>query len=157
MDKEPVNIFVPHFHGDSDYLPKLRKLIEKQGYEVRDSSIDERNPNDAKDTEYIKSLLRPQIDWAGKVIVMIGPQTHTRWWVDWEIEYASSFENKRIVGVFLPGATDADVPANLNKYGDALVSWNSDSLSAAIDGDNIWLNPEGGIRQGVWPTHKSVC
>lgn len=155
--KEPVNIFISHCGEDADQLENLRSLLKGKGYEVRDSSIDERNPNNAKDPEYIKSLLRPKIDWAGKVLVLIGPETHSKEWVDWEIEYASSFGNKRIIGVYDRGATDSDIPENLNKYGDALVPWNSDKLEAAVNGENIWLDTNGNRRKGVWPTNRSSC
>jgi len=50
-----------------------------------------------------------KISWAGKVIVLIGKDTHTRRWVNWEIEQAHK-QNKDIIGVFARGATDADVP-----------------------------------------------
>ena len=155
--KEPVNIFISHCGEDADQLENLHNLLKGKGYEVRDSSIDERNPNNAKDPEYIKSLLRPKIDWAGKVLVLIGPETHTKEWVDWEIEYASNFGNKRIIGVYDRGATDSDIPENLNKYGDALVPWNSDKLEAAVSGENIWLDTDGNPRKGVWPTNRSSC
>ncbi|HBF37381.1 MAG TPA: hypothetical protein DDW50_08685 [Firmicutes bacterium] len=155
--KELINIFIPHYHKDETFIPKMKGLLEKRGYEVRDSSIDESEPNNAKNPDYIKSLLRPKIEWAGKIVVLIGPETHKREWVDWEIEYASSFGDKRIIGVFIQGATDADVPENLNKYGDALVPWNSEKLEAAIDGENIWLDSSNNPRTGVWPIGRSNC
>ena len=40
--------------------------------------------------------------------------------------------------MYLPGATDADLPEALNDYGDACVPWNNDKIQAALDGDNIW-------------------
>ena len=155
--KEPINIFISHCGEDADQLESLRNLLKKKGYEVRDSSVDERNPNNAKDPEYIKSLLRPKIDWAGTVLVLIGPETHTKDWVDWEIEYAHKGGNKRIVGVYVQGGTSSDVPKSLNNYGDALVAWNSDKLVSAIEGENIWLEPDGSSRGGVWPKNRSTC
>lgn len=145
-DNEKINIFISHYHKDESDIPKLKKLLEKKGYDVRDSSIDETEPNNANNPDYIKSLLRPKIEWAGTVIVLIGPKTHTRKWVDWEIEYANSFGDKRIIGIFLQGATDADLPENLDVYGHACVPWNSDELVAAIEGKNIWFNSAGQLR-----------
>jgi hypothetical protein len=158
MKKEPVNIFISHYHDDSDQLEKLRGLLIKKGYEVRDSSIDERNPNNAKNPEYIKSkILGPRIEWAGKIIVMIGPKTHESEWVEWEIEYASKYPDKRIVGIFVRDGTDSDIPENLKKYGDALIAWNSDKLDSAIAGEDIWLEPDGAPSKGFWPTNRSSC
>lgn len=156
-EKEVVNIFISHCGEDADCLEKLRILLKKQGYEVRDSSIDERNPNNAKDPEYIKTLIRPKIDWAGKVLVLIGPQTHTREWVEWEIEYANKNGDKRIVGIYARGDSDSDIPVNLKKYGDALVPWSSDKLVSAIEGENLWLKADGSRSGGFWPRTRGVC
>lgn len=154
--KKPINIFISHCGEDADQLKNLRNLLKKQGYKVRDSSIDERNPNNAEDPEYIKSLLRPKIDWAGTVLVLIGPKTHTKDWVDWEIEYANK-NGKRIVGIYVRGGADSDIPKNLKIYGDALLPWNSDKLAAAIEGEGIWLEPNGSPSGGFWPKNRSEC
>ena len=133
--KEKINVFISHFGGDEEYVEKIKSLISKHGdYEIRDSSIVESEPNNATNTEYIKSLIRPKIDWAGKILVLIGPKTHERDWVNWEIEYAVKSGDKKIIGVFLPGSTDADIPKALEEFGFACVSWNSDKIISAIEG-----------------------
>ncbi|MNC21073.1 hypothetical protein D3C81_1598730 [compost metagenome] len=145
MAEKRINIFIPHYGKDEEHIPRLIKMLESKNYVVRDSSIVETEPNNAKNIEYIKSLLRPKINWAGTIIVLIGPKTHERDWVNWEIEHA--FENnKRIVGVFIQGATDSDLPDNFKDYGDACVAWNSDKLEAAIEGENIWHDSTGNDR-----------
>jgi hypothetical protein len=159
--RDPINIFISHCGEDADYLEDLRNLITRKGYEVRDSSVDERDPNNAKDPDYIKTLIRPKIDWAGKVLVLIGPETYKKEWVDWEIEYANKSGDKDIIGIFLRGGTDSDVPENLKKYGDYLVPWNSDKLEAAIEGElegeDRWLDPNGNSVPGFWPRNRSKC
>jgi hypothetical protein len=145
MAEEKINLFVSHYGGDEKYVEKFKNLISKN-YDIRDSSIVESEPNNAKNKEYIKSLLSDQIDWAGKVVVLIGPKTHERDWVNWEIEYAGTHGDKRVVGVFLPGATDSDLPEMLNEYGDACVAWNTDKIIAALDGANTWEDSTGNTR-----------
>ena len=148
---EQINLFISHYGGDEKYIEKFKKLLSKN-YDIRDGSIVESDPNNATNKDYIKSLLRSQIDWAGKIVVLIGPKTHEREWVDWEIEYAGTHGDKRIIGVFLPGATDEEIPDMLNDYGDACVPWDSDKIAAALEGDDIWEDssgspkPEGGSR-----------
>jgi hypothetical protein len=147
---EKINIFIPHYGGDEEYVEKIKKLITKNtNYEIRDSSIVETEPNNATNTEYIKSLIRPKIDWAGKIIVLIGPKTHERDWVNWEIEYAAKTGDKSIIGVFLPGAADADIPDALEEFGNACVAWNSDKIISAIEGEPIWMNSQGNIRSNI--------
>jgi hypothetical protein len=145
LTEKRINIFIPHYGKDEEHIPKLKKLIESKGYNISDSSIVETKPNNASNPDYIKSLLRPKIDWAGTIIVLIGPKTHERDWVNWEIDYANK-KDKRIVGVYIQGATDADLPENFKDYGDACVAWNSESLIAAIEGDNIWHDSAGNNR-----------
>src|SRR5215470_6892538 len=100
------NVFISHVHEDDAVLQDLKDMLSRQGHEIRDSSIDSSKPNEAQNPDYIKSdILAPRIQWAGAVIVLISPDTHTSEWVDWEIEYAAK-EDKRIVGVFIRGAQD---------------------------------------------------
>ena len=73
------------------------------------------------------------MSWASTVVVLVGKETHQRPWVDWEIKQANQL-GKRIVGVYVRGGTEADVPPALNDYGTSLVNWNSDSIIDAIEG-----------------------
>lgn len=156
MDKSK-NVFVSHFNKDEENIGKLKTLLSGKGYALKNASIDSTKPNRATNPEYIKRLLRMRIQWAGTFICLIGPKTHTREWVDWEIEQANK-KGKRIIGVFINGASDSDVPANFEKYGDALVGWNSDRIIGAIDGFiNNWENPDGEPREGHWSPYRSTC
>lgn len=156
MGRKTINVFIPHYGKDEEYIPKLKDLLKGKNYDVRDSSIVETDPNNAKDPDYIKTLLRPKIDWAGTILVLIGPKTHERDWVNWEIEYAFKHGDKRIIGVYMQGATDADIPDKLKEYGDACVAWNSDKLSAAIEGENIWHDATGNPRPSEG-SNRSTC
>lgn len=144
-----INLFVSHCGKDEDYISKFKDLLSKQGYGIRDSSIVESEPNNATNKEYIKSIIRSQIDWAGKIVVLIGSKTAEREWVNWEINYAAHSGDKRIIGVYLRGATDSDIPESLSEYGDALVTWNSNKIIAAIEGEDIWQDSTGNSRSPV--------
>ena len=146
--EEKINLFISHYGGDEGYVEKFKNLISKD-YDIRDSSLVETEPNNATNKEYIKSILRDQIDWAGKVVVLIGPKTHESEWVNWEIEYAATHGDKRVVGVYLPGAMDSDLPDALNDYGDACVPWNTNKIKAALDGRDIWEDSSGEPRAAV--------
>lgn len=156
MDKTK-NVFVSHFNKDEENIGKMKSLLSGKGYSIKNASIDSTKPNRANNPEYIKRLLRMRIQWAGTFICLIGPETHTREWVDWEIDQAFK-KGKRIVGVYINGASDSDVPANFEKYGDALVGWNSDRIISAIDGTiNNWETPTGEPRVGHWSPYRSTC
>ena len=115
-------------------------MINRRGYfDYHHSSIDEYTQIKSTNSSVIQEALSKKIDWAGTVVVLIGPDTHTRPWVNWEIAYALK-NGKRVVGVYLRGEKDATVPENLDKYGDAMVGWNADAIVDAIRGKNTW-NP----------------
>lgn len=146
------NIFVSHYHSDADKIDNLNGILGKHGLQMKDSSIYEaKNPNSATNESYIKSLIRPKIQWAGTVVVLIGKDAHKSDYVNWEIEYAAR-EGKRIVGVYLPGADDSKLPDALIQYGDALRHWNGDSIIDAINGDDTW---DGTPRN--WNAPRSTC
>jgi hypothetical protein len=150
------HIFISHHHADDAEVDKLTSLLSRSGHDIRNSSIRAKPANQQRldkgliNPEVIRRLLRRKISWAGTVVVLIGKETHSRPWVNWEIEQANK-QGKRIVGVYIRGGTEIDKPAALEKYASSIVSWNSKSIIAAIDGtENPFQNPDGSPRQ---PTH----
>lgn len=143
----PKNVFISHVHEDDESLAYLKELLASKGYEIRDSSINESNPNEASNEGYIKSgILAPRINWASTMIVLISAHTCESDWVNWEIEYAEN-HGKRIVGVWLQGSTDADLPDALDLYADAVVGWQADPIMGAIEGtNNNWVTSTGQPR-----------
>ena len=50
------------------------------------------------------------------------------------------------------------IPENLDRYGDALVGWDSKNLIDAIQGKHKdWVTPEGNPRKGRWDADRSNC
>lgn len=152
------NVFISHHSKDEEHINKLKELLSPKGYNIKNSSIESSKDDGARKSEnVIKRLLRMRIHWAGTFVCLIGTQTHTREWVDWEIDQANK-KGKRIVGVFTHGASNSDVPENLEKYRDALVGWNSDKIIDAIEGRiNSSENPDGTPRAGKWKPVKEQC
>lgn len=143
------NIFVSHQHNDADYIEYFKNLIGKHGINMRDSSIYEKKiKNNAHNEQYIKQeLIKPQMKWAGTVVVLIGKDTAQSEYVNWEIKTAAEM-GKRVIGVFLQGAKDEDIPSELNEYGSNLVGWNGDKIVRAINGEDMaWENADGSLRE----------
>lgn len=154
------HIFISHVHADDDLVAKLKALIARAGMEVRDGSINSDKPNEATNEEYIKQkYLRPRIDWASTLVVLITKDTAQSSWVNWEIKYAVE-QGKNVVGVFAQGATDVDVPDELRKCGDAaIVGWQGDRLVDAINGKTReWDDPAtGNPRTPDWVLNRYRC
>ena len=141
-------IFVVHRHEDDHLVDQLKALLRQHGCRVRDSSITSATPNDAKAERYIKAvILGRRIRRSGKVVVVVSPQTRDHWWVDWEIQFAAK-KGKRIVGVWAPGAGGCDLPAELDRLGDALVDWDAGRIIAALEGEDLWLGSSGEAPAG---------
>ena len=157
---EKKNIFISHVHKDDAQLPQLRDLIGRAGMEVRDGSISSDKPNDAQNQEYIKrEILAPRIQWASTLVVLITHETAQSWWVNWEIKYAVE-QGKNVVGVFAQGATDADIPEELGKCGDAaVVGWQGERVVDAINGKiREWDDPKTGQpRSPEWVVRRFSC
>lgn len=154
------HIFISHHHADDAEVDKLKALLAKSGWEIRNSSIRAKPANQQRldqglvKDETIRRLLRRKISWAGTVVVLVGKETHSRPWVNWEIEQANK-QGKRIFGIYVRGGTEADVPAALEKYATRInVGWNTDSIIAAIEGtENLFQKPDGSLRE---PVHAAV-
>jgi hypothetical protein len=154
------NVFISHIHEDDVLLSNLKDLISRAGMDVRDASITDEKPNDAKNEQYIKyGILAPKIDWASTLVVLITHNTAYSDYVNWEIKYAIE-HGKRVVGVFAQGATDADIPEELDKCGDAaIVGWQGERVIDAINGNIAeWDDPKTGKpRNPEWSIKRHNC
>jgi hypothetical protein len=154
------NIFISHVHEDDDLLPQLKDLIGRAGMDVRDGSINSDKPNEAANEEYIKrEILAPRIQWASTLVVLITHDTAQSWWVNWEIQHAVE-QGKNVVGVFAQGATNADIPEELQKCGDAaIVGWQGERVVDAINGKiREWDDPQTGKpRSPAWTVTRYSC
>ena len=124
-------------------------------YSIRNYSVTSDKYNNAKNEDYIKTLLRPLIKEAGTFICLIGPQTHDSKWVDWEIREAER-QGKQIVGVYSHGAKDSDIPPALEEFADAIVGWNTNNIERAFGGESIFVNSDGSPRASV-TGGRGVC
>lgn len=144
------HVFISHHHKDDPTVDAMTNLLRKANCDVRNSSIRSLRPEnqdrfkngDVKPAT-IERWLRAKISWAGTVVVLVGKETHSRPWVNWEIKQAH-MQGKRIVGVWEHGGKSSDLPENLKKYGSAVVGWRSERIMDAIDGKiNDWIDPDG--------------
>lgn len=156
------HVFISHHHKDDEHVSKLTDLLAKRGYDIRNSSIRVKPENQKRldekrvPREVLERLLRMKVSWAGTVVVLIGNETHSREWVNWEIDQANA-QGKRIIGVYTHGGKESDIPPSLEKYGSAIVGWNTDSIMGAIDGKNDFQNPDGTPRIGPHDSKSYNC
>ena len=111
-------------------------MLSKQRFNIREYSVTRDNPNDAHNEDYIKrEILKPRLDACSILAVIITPETKDSEWVNWEVEYAVK-HGKRVVGIWGNGSKGVDIPEPLKDVCHALVTWSSDKIQQAIEGDN---------------------
>lgn len=153
-EKEYNNVFVSHYHEDEENIGKIRELLGSD-YQIKNSSVTSDKFNRANNPDYIKSLLRDRIKWAKTLICLIGPHTHDSEWVDYEIQQAHK-QGKAIIGVYVYGASDSDVPDALKEYADAIVGWRKERIIAALTNqESTFENADGTPWNRVQSDHPT--
>lgn len=159
MDKKH-NVFISHHGKDDEYVQRLKQRLYDKGYYIRNSSIDSTKHRDVRPSDAVISrLLRKGISWAGTFICLIGKDTHTRPWVNYEIRQAH-LQGKKIVGIYAHGsANNVELPEAFKKYGGSVLGWNSlEKLGDIMSGENIPPeNPDGKTRLPIYITPRVKC
>ena len=154
-NKEIKNVFVSHYHEDEDNI-KIFKGLLNDSYCIKNYSVTSDKFNNANNEEYIKyRYLKPLINQSSTLVCLIGPNTHDSKWVDWEIREAERLD-KQIIGVFIQGAKDSDIPPALEEFADAIVGWNTDNIEKALEGESIFVKSDGSPRTSV-TKGRGVC
>lgn len=155
MTERVCNVFISHIHEDDHRLQPLKDMLKEAGCEARDSSITSEKPNNAKDPDYIMNeILKPAIDWAGTMIVLVTPDTKDSDWVQREIEYAHE-QGKNIVGVWDQGEDGCELPQGLEDFADHMVPWDAQQVIDAIfDRIDGWRDPQGNPISRSIPHHR---
>jgi hypothetical protein len=150
-----ANIFVSYDHDDQKQIGGFNllkhnpnHLLDFQDHSLKDPILGAGGkplkypPSDAR-SKPVRDAIRKKFDRASKLVVLIGDDTHTSEWVDWEIEtfYAMKEEIsgdetwKRIRGMKLKGADGAKIPAALGGKSTEVLSWDPEKLDKWLDVD----------------------
>jgi hypothetical protein len=148
----PTNIFISHYGKHDDYLHRMKDRLYDRGFHVRNYSIDSTNHKGGRipTEQVVRRMLRMRMRMSSTVVVLIGPETHTRPWVNWEIEEAHK-AGKQIIGVYMHGcANSVPLPAPLEKYNYGVIGWNSmEKLGSMIEGTASYRENSDGTQRGA--------
>lgn len=158
---ETANIFISHYGKDDADVQKLKQRLKDKGYNVRNSSIDSTKHQDGAipSEKVVARLLRRGVSWAGTFICLIGPETHSRPWVNYEIREAYR-QGKTIVGVYTHGSNNSvELPEAYKKYGGPVIGWNSvEKLGDIITGKVVPPeNPDGSPAGPIYNIVRIAC
>jgi Icc-related predicted phosphoesterase len=159
--KKAKNVFISHYGKEDEKVQRLKERFAEKGYNIRNYSVDstkhtrKKRPSD----ELIKRFLRRQISWSSSLICMIGPKTHTRDWVNYEIK-AAHRQGKKIVGIYTHGNNDSvQLPDAFKKYGGSIIGWNSiDKLMDIMNDKKFHVeSASGSTRTPMYSVSDSNC
>ena len=155
------NIFISHYGKDDHHVQSLKARLKGSGYNVRNFSIDSTKHKDGRkpSDQVVKRLLNIRIKQSKTFICLIGPDTHKRKWVNYEIRKAH-LEGKRIVGIYTHGNKDSvELPSSFKRYGGPLVGWNSiDKLGEIVSGENLpYQNTDGSTSSPIYNVKRIPC
>ncbi len=99
-------------------------------------------PSDAR-SKPVRDAIKKKFERASKLVVLIGDDTHTSAWVDWEIntffnlKEENSGDNtwKRIRGMKLKASDQAKVPSALGGRSTKVLEWDPETLDKWLDLD----------------------
>lgn len=149
-----TNVFVSFDHDDQRQVGGFKLLknnrnhpLDFQDHSLKDAVRDRSgrpitySPSDAR-SKPVRDAILAKFDRASKLVVLIGDDTYTSEWVDWEINafYALkqplSKENtwKRIRGMTLKGSKEAIIPNALyNGRSTQWLAWDPEALDKWLD------------------------
>jgi len=159
MDKTH-NVFISHHGKDDAHVQGLKARLKNAGYTIRNSSVDSSKHTDIRPSDQkIATDLKNGISWAGTFICLLGRETHSRAWVDYEIKQAHLL-GKTIVGIYLHGCkNDVDLPESFKRYGGTPLGWNSlDKLGDAMAGKPLPAeNPDSTPSAPIFKVVRVKC
>ncbi len=155
------NIFISHLGKDDEHVQSLKQRLKDEGNNVRNFSIDSTKHRDGRipSDAVIQRYLRIRVKMSSTIICLIGPNTHTSKWVNYEIRLAHRY-GKRIVGIYTYGNNNSvELPEAYKMYGSPAVSWKSiDKLSDIVSGKNFLAeNPDGTVSSPIYKRTTIKC
>lgn len=149
------NVFVSFDHSDATQVNGFKLLNNNPNHplDFRDHSLKEPvrdaygkpiiyPPSDSR-SKPVRDEITSKFENASKLVVLIGPNTASSDWVDWEIKtffdmkQELSGENtwKRIRGMNLKGHDQATMPAALGGRATQTLNWDPEVLDKWLDRD----------------------
>ena len=160
MAKKPYNIFISHYAKDDKHVQSLKDRLNNSGTIVRNFSVDSTKHKDGRrpSDRVITRLLNIRIKACSTFICLIGPDTHTRKWVNYEIRKAFQ-EGKRVIGIYTHGNKDSAIlPEPMKKYGASVLGWNSlDKLGDVIEGKKSIFENQDGTTATPYYKIERIC
>lgn len=144
MEKNMLIAFISYKHADQNIISQIKSIRLNTNHRLmyddgslpkpiynNNGDIITRPPNDPA-SKSVKDAIKPLLEKADKLLVLIGKDTHSSLWVQWEIDvFTSKFGNKDILFMRIPNDTTSGLPKNAKHH--ELHNWNLDLLTRWLE------------------------
>jgi hypothetical protein len=117
-------IFISYKYEDLKYLNKIKKWEIKKRLGNQIKILFEQSDVRNKGEPAIKKYLHPMLEKMSILLVLVGEDSHNRFWMDYEIDFAIN-RKKRIIGMRIPETTGGS-PPKINDF--ELLAFHPDAL-----------------------------
>ena len=149
----PTNIFISFDYNDRDEANGFRSISSNTNHDLSFHDWSLQNPvtsqrgkpltflpNDER-SKPIREEIKKKLDKASKLVVLIGEDTYSSKWVEWEIytfyekkkNVSGDNTSKRICGMKLKGIDNVTIPRALQRRSATILPWNLDKLETWLD------------------------
>lgn len=138
-----TSIFITHKHTDRETIDRIKsiRLNTNHPLSFEDSSLAEpicndyghinRRPPSDPASKPVKEAIKPRLDEADKLLVLVGKDTHSSLWVQWEIDvFTSRYCQQDICVMRIPGDLQSGAPHNASHH--EVHNWDLPSLKQWI-------------------------
>jgi len=150
-------VFLSYHKANDSEVKKLIDELAKKGCVVKTRTTRSAGDQELEDSQF-NQILSEDLQWAEIVFVLISEGSSSdESCLNEEIEEAHRYD-KTIIGVFMSGATDQDVPETLNNVGRGLIPNDIERITMAIENKDVgWNDVAGKPRQKVKTIKKDEC
>ena len=125
-------VFLSFKAEDRQQVQGLRLMAANDKFDVEFFDESVRVAIDSNNAEYVRRKIREKINRTSVTICMIGSETHTSKWVNWELE--ESFDKgSTVIAMALKGIDRAVLPAPIKSRNLTFYGWDPDNLAKLVD------------------------
>jgi hypothetical protein len=136
-------IFISHKHSDSNYVKAINDINKNPENNLMFCNkslpepiyneynyVNRRPPHDPA-SKPVKKAISTLLNTSDKLLILIGKDTHSSLWVDWEVQaFCSKHGKKQIRLMRIKNNTTASLPKNINAIKDLPIhNWNLKELT----------------------------
>lgn len=125
-----IQIFISYKWEDNRYFNGMKGLLNNPNNRYVHYVLSERDDLRNKGKNVVESHLKENIRNCNRVICLVGEDTQSSKWVQWELEVATS-QNKKIIAVRIPRTTGG-APRLIRERNISVIKWKADEVNKGL-------------------------